>query len=125
MTLCHTVLSKCSESGEINYKGSNSQEIALLKATAKMGFTISNIDQDLMKIYYSNRQESTIFEIKHVIPIESERRRRMSVIVFNSSTKEFFLLTKEYDEMTKHMLFTQNELISIEKVVKDFSKNGL
>ena len=125
MTLCYTVLSKCSESGEINYKGSNSQEIALLKATAKMGFTISNIDQDLMKIYYSNRQESTIFEIKHVIPFESERRRRMSVIVFNSSTKEFFLLTKEYDEMTKHMLFTQNELISIEKVVKDFSKNGL
>ena len=125
MTLCHTVLPKCSESGEINYKGSNSEEIALLKASAKMGFTKSNIDQDLMKIYYSNRQESTIFEIKHVIPFESERRRRMSVIVFNSSTKEFFLLTKGYDEMTKHMLFTQNELISIEKVVKDFSKNGL
>ena len=125
MTLCHTVLPKCSESGEINYKGSNSEEIALLKASAKMGFTKSNIDQDLMKIYYSNRQESIIFEIKHVIPFESERRRRMSVIVFNSSTKEFFLLTKGYDEMTKHMLFTQNELISIEKVVKDFSKNGL
>jgi magnesium-transporting ATPase (P-type) len=124
MTLCHSVLPESSKSGEINYKASNSEEIALLKAAAKMGFTISNIDQDLMKIYNSNRQESTIFEIKHLIPFESERRR-MSVIVFNSSTKEFFLLTKGSDEMTKHMLFTQNELISIEKVVKDFLKNGL
>lgn len=96
LALCNTVVPGHSEDGSIVYQASSPDEEALVQGAAYMGYElISRSSNRIVASYHGREQE---YEVLAVLEFNSDRKR-MSVIVKETSSGKILLLCKGADTM--------------------------
>ncbi len=98
LSVCHTVMPEFDpETQKIKYQASSPDELALVEGAAVVGFTFVERTTATVKITLPSGG-SQVWEVLNEFPFDSTRKR-MSLIVKNTETKEYFLMTKGADSI--------------------------
>ncbi|GAM27899.1 hypothetical protein SAMD00019534_110750 [Acytostelium subglobosum LB1] len=120
---CHTVCTEDGDQGEVFYKGSSMDELALLKGALSNGYKLHKRVNNFLSI--SIQGQSYEFQVVEIIGFTSSRRR-MSVIVRNPINNQVMLYMKGADEeiflrLAPKQPFADKTITDLE----NFGKEGL
>lgn len=118
LSLCHNVISSI-ENGEIFYKASSPDEIAIVNWTDSVG--IKFVERNRNGCVLSINGRKTIFSILQIFPFTPERKR-MGVVVKEMDTKKIFFFEKGADIVMKNIV-KENDWL--EEETKNLSREGL
>ena len=125
LSLCHAVFPERDKSGKIIYQGASPDDIALVKGAQQIGIEFVEKEFSEMTIYNKIDDSSIKYDLKLLIPFDSDRKR-MSVVVQNKQTGEYLVLSKGADTvMLERMHVNKKEKDEISRVIKVLSKEGL
>ena len=95
--LCNNIVSCTAENNEPSIQASNPDEVACLAFCESLGFKINLTNHKIIEVedIYKNKE---VYEILHVFPFSSERRRT-DLIIQNQKTQEIKLYLKGADEV--------------------------
>ena len=121
MAVCHTVFPNPTDSKIPDYQAASPDELALVQASANLGFVFSEKTNDYM---YTDFPEvgNQCWEVLCEIPFNSNRKR-MSLIVRDPETHEITLLTKGADSIMLPLLKEGDP--SVQDHLDGFAREGL
>ena len=119
LACCHTVMI---DKRNGSFQASSPDEMALLIGAKELGVSfISRTSEHIeLKIFDGNIKS---FETKAIIEFTSDRKR-MSVVIYDSLTQKYFIVTKGADSVILP-LCTTSSIDTAEKCVEEFSIEGL
>lgn len=105
LALCHNV-TPVLENGELSYQAASPDEVALVKWTETVGVKLAHRDLHTMTLDVQPSNGTTVpiqFQILHVFPFTSERKR-MGIIVKEETSGEVTLYIKGADTVMSDMV---------------------
>ena len=126
LTLCHSLYIEKSGNDDISYHGDSADEIALVQGAKKIGIELKAKEFSEITIKNNIKNEIKKYELKLIIPFDSERRR-MTVVVLDKDIGQYIILCKGADsEIINRIIFTNSEEESfIVDTINNFSSKGL
>ena len=123
MALCHSVLPQELEDGDIAYQGPSPDEVCIVGAAKKLGFTFNENKSNIM--YLNVLGKKCKFRLLNTLEFSSDRKR-MSVIV-QDQRKRIYLICKGADSVMLPRLEAESDsdIDEINKVLHDYSVKGL
>ncbi|CAG9319750.1 unnamed protein product [Blepharisma stoltei] len=125
LSICHTVFPAEPENNEETpkYHASSPDELALVSGCAKLGFILQNKTNNFLHIKVGNSVQK--WEIIEEIPFNSNRKR-MSIIVRETGSKQVYLFCKGADQvMIPRVRRDQYNQRLVQQHLDDFAKEGL
>lgn len=125
LSLCHTVVTECDDSGEISYQAASPDEEALVIAASALGFAFQSKKLNHMSVLVNGTRHS--YELVGWNEFSSDRKR-MSVIVkpLTATGRPPVLYCKGADDVILQKLdIPLNELRTVEQHLTEFSLEGL
>eukprot|EP00340_Litonotus_pictus_P005602 CAMPEP_0170515458 /NCGR_PEP_ID=MMETSP0209-20121228/1890_1 /TAXON_ID=665100 ORGANISM="Litonotus pictus, Strain P1" /NCGR_SAMPLE_ID=MMETSP0209 /ASSEMBLY_ACC=CAM_ASM_000301 /LENGTH=599 /DNA_ID=CAMNT_0010799959 /DNA_START=408 /DNA_END=2204 /DNA_ORIENTATION=+ len=130
LSVCHSCVTEKKNNGELSYSSSSPDEIALVQGAANMGyvFTEKNNKYIIFENRYlakSNENYQEKWELLAEIPFDSDRKR-MSVIVKNVQSGDYYVFTKGADNiMLPRCEQSEESQEFCDNILYDFSCEGL
>ena len=134
MALNHNIVVESNKNGEVNYQGTNPDEITLVGAAHELGFSYLGKDKNILSVkrtfFLENKKEKKEikkYEFLLKFPFSSEKQRS-SIIIRDLETKKIKLYIKGSDTKIFEGInpYSKENIFEITKQhVDDFAKRGL
>ncbi|XP_047065739.1 phospholipid-transporting ATPase 2-like isoform X2 [Lolium rigidum] len=122
MALCNTVVPIKSNDGTISYKAQSQDEEALVNAASNLNMVLTNKDSSSVEICFNGSK--FYYELLDVLEFTSDRKR-MSIVVKESGSGKFLLLSKGADEAIFPRSCPGQEIKTYQEAVEMYSHLGL
>jgi len=107
----------------VKYQASSPDELALVEGASRMGYVFMGRDSRALTIkIFDNEPEN--WETLVEFPFDSQRKR-MSMIVKNTKTEKYFLMTKGADTTMMSRIRKNQDVKSTEEKLNSFALEGL
>ena len=120
--ICHTVLTEKNENGEIEYKASSPDELALVSAARMFGVELQGRD-DEQGVILNNHGKIEVYQILNILEFSSNRRR-MSIIARYPNGK-LYVLCKGADHILLPRLKKERNIESSWEYLEEYASSGL
>ena len=120
LSMCHSVFASGSKT--IEYQSSSPDELALVEASASVGYRFT--DRSEKTIQVETPQGLQTWRLLAEIPFDYSRKR-MSVLVKEPLSEKVYLMTKGADSIMMSLLEDNTDLASLDQKLNEFAKEGL
>lgn len=125
ISVCHTVVTdkEENEDKQLKYQASSPDELALVEGAKNMGYVFKGRDSRsvFLQIYDDDPE---VWETLCEFPFDSQRKR-MSMIVKNTKTEQYFLMTKGADTVMLPRIRKDQDVKVTEEKLNSFALEGL
>ena len=125
ISVCHTVVTdkEENEDKQLKYQASSPDELALVEGAKNMGYVFKGRDSRAVTLQIYD-DEPEIWETLCEFPFDS-LRKRMSMIVKNTKTEQYFLMTKGADTVMLPRIRKDQDVKVTEEKLNSFALEGL
>jgi phospholipid-transporting ATPase len=125
MAVCHSVFPAADPvTGKTILQASSPDELALVQASKSVGIEFYERTENSLIVKNNKTQETVSWELLVEIPFNSDRKR-MSVIVKNSKSNQYILMTKGADTMMLPLIKDSIKKNTLDKSLYKFAVEGL